>query len=121
LQRRMGTMCAMYGWLVEATAEAIEPISRSLRLAAMRRRRAVMRRAAGAVPGVGFCEAVSGCASTGMQLLFYRAGVNQAAIFSGRTGLRFAWDACQKSCVFCILNQISEAPCPNASLNLIDI
>src|SRR5579859_3332562 len=34
----MGTMCAMYGWPVEASAEPIEPSSRSLRVTAFMRR-----------------------------------------------------------------------------------
>ena len=48
-----------------ATALAIDPISRSLRDAAMRRRRAVMRRFAGAVPG-SYLVAGAGWVSVGM-------------------------------------------------------
>ena len=69
LQRRMGTMCAMYGCDVLATALAIEPISRSFREAAIRRRRAVMRRAAGAVPGAGLAVC-TGCVSVGMSSIY---------------------------------------------------
>ena len=38
LHRRMGTMCAMYGCPVEASAEAIDPTSRTLRVTAFQRR-----------------------------------------------------------------------------------
>src|SRR6202000_2757590 len=44
LQRRIGTICAIYGCPVEITAEPIEPSSRSLRVTALRRRLAVMGR-----------------------------------------------------------------------------
>jgi FeS assembly protein IscX len=49
----------MYGCEVLATAEAIDPISRIFRAAAISRRRAGMERLAGAVPGAGFVLGVS--------------------------------------------------------------
>jgi hypothetical protein len=49
----------MYGCDVLATAEAIDPISRIFRAAAINRRRAGMERFAGAVPGAGFVLGVS--------------------------------------------------------------
>src|ERR1035441_2954076 len=39
----------------------------------------------------------------------------------GRTFLRLAREACQKSWAFCILNQIPDDPWPRASLTLSDI
>lgn len=42
LHRRMGTICAMYGWPVEASALPIETSSRTLRVAAFQRRRALI-------------------------------------------------------------------------------
>ena len=52
-------MCAMYGCPVSATAEAIDPISRSFREAAISRRLAVMRRVAGTDLGNGEAVAAS--------------------------------------------------------------
>src|SRR5215469_9562589 len=42
LHRRMGTICAMYGWPVETSALPIEVSSRTLRVAAFQRRRALI-------------------------------------------------------------------------------
>ena len=79
----MGTMCAMYGCEVEASAEAMEPSSRALRAAAMRRRRAVILRLDEAAPGAGFFVTCAGWVSTFINNLYSIAAASLETLEEG--------------------------------------
>src|ERR1700691_1354646 len=69
----MGTMCAMYGCPVEASAEPIDPSSRSLRVTAFQRRPVFER-----LRGVALFGWVEGVVSKDIALKVYTAGGNHS-------------------------------------------